>query len=84
MIQKVKFQDIMKSIKIIGLGMLGVLMAAFFRLKPLDFISSRFLDNLLLILVFGISVAVLKRKVSIARIFISVVIISVLISYLIG
>ena len=83
-IQKVKFQDIMKSIKIIGLGLLGGIMAGYFHLKELTMIKGRLLDSLLLIAVFSVIVRAISQKVSVSYLFGSVVIISVVVSYIIN
>lgn len=83
-IQKVKFQDIMKSLKVIGLGLLGGIMAGFFHLKDLTMIKERFLDSLLLMAIFAIMVRAIARKVSVSYLFGSVVIVSVIVSYILN
>ncbi len=83
LIQKIRFQDIMKSIKLLGMGVLGIVMAGYLNFKDIGFVSNRFLESLLLIFFFVFIVRAIKRKVSVATIFISVVIGSVIFSYII-
>jgi mannose/fructose/N-acetylgalactosamine-specific phosphotransferase system component IID len=83
-IQKVKFQDIMKSIKIIGMGLLGGIMAGYFHLKDLTMIKGRLVDSLLLMGIFVLMVRAVRRKVSVSYIFASVVVISVIVSYILN
>ena len=82
-IQKVKFQDIMKSIKIVGMGLLGGIMAGFFVLKDLDLITSRPVDSVLLMGIFSMIVAAMRRKTAVSHIFVGVIFVSIIISYLI-
>lgn len=83
LIQKIRFQDIMKSIKLLGMGILGIVMAGYLNFKDTSIVSNRFLESILLILFFIFIVRVLKRKVSVSTIFISVVIGSIIFSYII-
>jgi PTS system mannose-specific IID component len=83
-IQKIRFQDIMKSIKIIGMGLLGGIMAGYFHFKELTMIRGRLLDGLLLITIFAIMVRAVSRKVSVSYLFGSVVVVSVIVSYIIN
>lgn len=83
LIQKIRFQDIMKSIKLLGMGVLGIVMAGYLNFKESDIIVNRFLESFLLILFFIFIVRALKRKVSVSTVFISVVIGSIIFSYII-
>jgi mannose/fructose/N-acetylgalactosamine-specific phosphotransferase system component IID len=83
-IQKVKLQDVMKSIKLIGMGLLGGIMAGYFHLKSLTMIRVRLLDSILLLAVFAIMSRAISKKVSVSYLFGSVVIISVIVSYIIN
>jgi PTS system mannose-specific IID component len=82
-IQKVKFQDIMKSIKLIGMGLLGGVMAGFLNYKGLSMVKGRVLDSLLLLVLFFFMVRAVRQKVSVSMLFAAVVIISVVVSYII-
>jgi mannose/fructose/N-acetylgalactosamine-specific phosphotransferase system component IID len=82
-IQKIKFQDIMKSIKLLGMGLLGGVMAGYLHYKDLTMVKSRLLDSLLLLAIFGVIVRSVRSKVSVSFIFAAVVVISVIVSYII-
>jgi mannose PTS system EIID component len=82
-IQKVKLQEVMKSIKLIGMGLLGGVMAGYLHTKGLTMIPSRVLDSLLLLVIFAVIVGAVNRKVSVSIIFAAVVIISIVVSYII-
>jgi mannose/fructose/N-acetylgalactosamine-specific phosphotransferase system component IID len=83
LIQKVKFQSIMKSIKVAGMGLLGASMAVYFMKKPLTVISSRKLDSLLLFIAFWIFTAALRKKSPVIYIFGFSIFISIIIAYII-
>ncbi|HRU38890.1 MAG TPA: PTS system mannose/fructose/sorbose family transporter subunit IID, partial [Candidatus Goldiibacteriota bacterium] len=81
-IRQVKFQEIMKSIRLMGMGMLGGTMAVFLYSKDLNIVNQRLPDSVLLSLVFGVMAFAIRRKVSVSHLFTGVVIISVLLSYI--
>jgi phosphotransferase system HPr (HPr) family protein len=83
LIQRIRFQDIIKSIKLFGMGVLGLAMAGYLNFKDTSFVSNRFLESVILILFFVFIVRALKRKVSVSTIFISIVIGSIIFSYVI-
>lgn len=83
-IQKVKFQDIMKSIKLVGMGLLGGVMAGFFNVKELNVIRGRLLDSLLLLAIFLIMAYAVNKKVSVSYLFGATVLISIIVSYIIN
>ncbi len=84
LIQKIKFQDIMKSIKLIGMFVLAGFMAGYIRLMPNNILSVKLVDNFLFLGVFAIFTFSLKNKVSVSKVFASVIAASIIISYLKG
>ncbi len=82
LVQKIKFQDIMKSIKIVGMGILGGVVAGFLVKKELAFDIHRVVDNVFFLAAFSLFAILLKRKVSISSIFASIVVVSILFSYI--
>jgi len=72
----------MKSIKLLGMGILGIVMAGYLNFKDIGVVQHRFLESFLLVLFFIFMVRALKRKVNVATVFISVVIGSVIFSYI--
>jgi mannose/fructose/N-acetylgalactosamine-specific phosphotransferase system component IID len=83
LIQKVKFQDIMKSLKAAGMGILGVFMAVYLTRPELHItLKGGVLDIVLVIAAFLIITWALRSKKSVSNIFLGVLVISVLISYL--
>ncbi|MCX8093796.1 MAG: PTS system mannose/fructose/sorbose family transporter subunit IID [Candidatus Goldbacteria bacterium] len=83
LIQKIRFQDIMKSIKFFGMGILGIVMAGYFNFKETSVISSRLLDSILLLFFFIFIVRAIRSKVAVSTIFITIVVGSVIFSYII-
>lgn len=83
LIQKIRFQDIMKSIKLLGMGVLGIVMAGYLNFKDKSIVSNKFLESILLILFFIFIVRLLKNKVPVHTVFIYVVIGSILFSYIV-
>ena len=83
LLQKIKFQYIVKVIKIAALFLLGAIMAGFFYQKNLNLIPVRLFDNVLLIVIFIFITIALKKKTVISHIIIAIVIFSILLSYLI-
>jgi mannose/fructose/N-acetylgalactosamine-specific phosphotransferase system component IID len=59
-------------------------MAGYFHLKDLTMIKERVLDGILLLAIFFIMVRAVSKKVSVSYLFGSVVIISVIVSYIIN
>lgn len=84
LLQKIKFQYLIKVIKIVVLFLLGAITAGFFYKKDLNLISVRLLDNILLIIIFILITIALKKKTVISHIIITIIIFSILISYLIS
>lgn len=84
LLQKIKFQYIVKLIKIAVLFLLGAITAGFFYKKDLNLISVRLFDNILLIIIFILITIALKKKTVISHIIIAIIIFSILISYLIS
>jgi PTS system mannose-specific IID component len=82
LIQKVKFQDIMKSIKVAGMGLLGVVMAVYFMKKELSIISQKWLDSVLLFFVFWMVTVALRKKKSPTVIFAFMLLISLILAYI--
>jgi len=81
LIQKIKFQDILRSIKITGMGVLGMF-AGVFAVTNDQFIASHFVDSLLLTAVFFMTVSALKRKVSVSRILMVLMTACIIIAYI--
>lgn len=81
LIQNIKFQEIMKAIKIIGMVVLGGVMAGYFMTRDLEMMQNRKLDNLLLLGIFAVVSIAIKRKSSITNIFITLVVGSILLAY---
>ncbi|PKL90675.1 MAG: hypothetical protein CVV21_11610 [Candidatus Goldiibacteriota bacterium HGW-Goldbacteria-1] len=81
LIQKIKFQDILRSIKITGMGVLGMF-AGVYAATDEQFIASHFVDSLLLTAVFLITVSALKRKVSVSRILMVLMTACIIIAYI--
>ncbi len=80
-IQKIQFQEIMKSVKLIGMCMLGGIMGGFFCVKQDNLLTNKFLDALPLVIAFILSTEALRRKTVITHVFISVIVLSVIIVY---
>jgi mannose/fructose/N-acetylgalactosamine-specific phosphotransferase system component IID len=68
-IQKVKFQDIMKSLKVAGMGFLGAFTAVYLREKQLTIVGLRWLDSLVLCGAFILVIWALRSKKSVSFIF---------------
>ncbi|HPD18134.1 MAG: PTS system mannose/fructose/sorbose family transporter subunit IID [Candidatus Goldbacteria bacterium] len=83
LIQKIRFQDIMKSIKIIGMGILGFVTAGYLNFKDKGIISNKIFESFVLILFFVFIVRALKSKISVSTVFLSVIIGSIIFSYII-
>ncbi len=83
LIQRIRFQDIMKSIKLLGMGILGIVMAGYLNFKQTGIVSNRFLESFLLLLFFVFIVRALNRKVDVSTVFISIVTGSIIFSYII-
>ncbi|MBN2754787.1 MAG: PTS system mannose/fructose/sorbose family transporter subunit IID [Candidatus Goldbacteria bacterium] len=81
LIQKIKFQDILRSIKITGMGVLGMF-AGIYAVTDEYYIASHFVDSLLLAFVFFVTVSVLKRKVSVSRILMILMTVCIIIAYI--
>ncbi|HPI03671.1 MAG TPA: PTS system mannose/fructose/sorbose family transporter subunit IID [Candidatus Goldiibacteriota bacterium] len=81
LIQRIKFQDILKSIKITGMGILGMFTAVYAATDEY-FVASHFVDSLLLAGVFFITVSALKRKVSVSRILMVLMVVCIIIAYI--
>ena len=81
LIQKIKFQDILRSIKITGMGVLGMF-AGVYAATDEQFIASHFVDSLLLAAVFLMTVSALKRKVSVSRILMVLMTACIIIAYI--
>jgi len=84
LIQKIKFQDIMKSVKLIGMFVLAGFMAGYARLMPNNIIGIKLIDNLFFFIVFAIFTVSLKNKASVSRVFAAIIAASIIISYLKG
>ncbi|MFP4465910.1 MAG: PTS system mannose/fructose/sorbose family transporter subunit IID [Candidatus Goldiibacteriota bacterium] len=84
LIQKIRFQDIMKSIRIAAMIFLGGVMAGFLNLREYDRFQNPYADSLMMMSVFFLSVFALKKKVSVSNIFVAVLIISIILSYAAG
>ncbi len=83
LIQRVKFQEIMKSIKVAGMGILGAVTALYFARKELTIIDKRWLDSAFLFAAFWLITVALRRKKSVSYIFSMVIFISVVLAYII-
>ena len=83
LIQKVKFQDIMKSLKAAGMGILGVFTAVYL-VRPELHITQKGgpVDMILIMAAFFLVTWALRSKKSVSNIFLGVLVISILISYL--
>ncbi|MCX7698769.1 MAG: PTS system mannose/fructose/sorbose family transporter subunit IID [Candidatus Goldbacteria bacterium] len=84
LLQQIKFQHLIKVIKITGMILLGVISAGYLYKKNLNFIPVRAIDNFLLVIIFILITLALKRKTSISNILIAIIVLSVFISYIIG
>jgi PTS system mannose-specific IID component len=81
-IQKVKFQDIMKSLKVAGMGFLGAFTAVYFRGKALTLVGLRWLDTLALCGAFMVVVWGLRSKKPISFIFMTMVAACIVLAYI--
>ncbi len=84
LLQNIKFQHLIKVIKITGMILLGITTAGYLYKKDLNLISIRAIDNFLLIIIFILITMALKRKTAISSILISTIVLSIIISYIIG
>lgn len=84
LLQQIKFQHLIKVIKLTGMILLGVITAGYLCNKNLSFIPIRMIDNFLLIIIFILITIALKRKTAISNILIAIILLSVFISYVIG
>lgn len=82
LIQKVKFQDIMKSIKIIGIGLAGAVMASYMAVKELTLVQSRLMDSILLAAAYFLMSFALKKKRTVSQVFFGTVLICIVFSYI--
>lgn len=83
LIQKVKFQDIMKSLKAAGMGVLGVFTAVYLTRPEIHItLKNGIMDIVLMFAAFFIVTWALRTKKSVSNIFLGVLVISILISYL--
>ncbi|MEI7640107.1 MAG: PTS system mannose/fructose/sorbose family transporter subunit IID [bacterium] len=83
-VQKIKFQEIMKSIKLMGTIFVAGIMAGYLEKKNIDFFKPDWLEDLVFLGVFVLSRMFLKRKTSITHIFIALIVFSIIISYMIN
>ena len=83
LIQQVKFQEIMKSIKAVGMGLLGIITAIYMVRNEIHITDNNVvMDDVLIIFWFLVISWALRTKKSVSNIFIAVVVISILISYI--
>jgi mannose PTS system EIID component len=83
LIQRVKFQDIMKSIKVAGMGVLGLFMAVYLNLGISHItLAGHKADVLMIAVTFLIVLWLLRSKKPVSYIFLGVLVVSILISYL--
>lgn len=83
LIQKVKFQDIMKSIKAAGMGILGVFTAVFLVRPEIHITLNKGpMDSILLFSAFMLVIWALRSKKSVSNIFLGVLVISIIVSYI--
>jgi|GEM_PF-1238901 PTS system mannose-specific IID component len=84
LIQKIRFQDILKSIKLLGMGILGIIMAGYLNFKDKGVISNKILESIVLIVFFIFMVRAFKKKISVFSVFMTVVIGTIIFSYIIA
>ncbi len=84
LLQNIRFQHLIKVIKITGMILLSIITAGYLYKKDLNLISLRPIDNFLLIIIFILIIMALKRKTAISSILISIIVLSIIISYIIG
>lgn len=83
LIQKVEFQKIMKSIQVVGMGILGIVTAIYIVRGEIHITENNgIMDDVLIIFWFLVISWALRSKKSLSNIFIAVVVISILISYI--
>jgi len=80
-IQKIKFQEIMKSVKLIGMCMLGGIMGGFFNVKQDFILQNKFIDTVLLVVIFLLITEALRRKTVINHVFFAVIAFSIILAY---
>lgn len=83
LIQKVKFQDIMKSLKAAGMGILGIYTAVYLT-RPGLYVTQKghVMDVALIVAAFLLVTWALRSKKSVSNIFLGVLLASILVSYL--
>ncbi len=83
LIQKVKFQDIMKSLKAAGMGILGIFTAVYLTRPEMRVtLKGGPLDMVIVVAAFFAVTWALRTKKSVSNIFLGVIVVSILISYI--
>lgn len=82
LIQKVKFQNLMKSIKVIGIGLGGAVLASYLAVKELTIIQARPVDTLFMCAAYYFMALALKKKRTVFQVLLGTVIICIVFSYI--